>query len=325
VIDLDPNDRQITIEFASLDYRDQQKIQYAYRLTSDQWIKMGTQHTLSFSDLTTGQHYLNVRSTNSEGIWLDNQISCLIIVNPWWWQTWWFRIGIILLGTGALVMVIRFYYRRKLERQKIILERQQAVEKERTRIATDMHDDLGANLTRIKFLSETIGIKKQKHETIDDEISSIGHYSNDMIDKMGEIVWALNEKNDSLTDLLAYTRSYAVGYLSQNGIQTHVEMPEQIPDVFVSGDFRRNVYLTVKEALHNIVKHSRADNVDIRIKIDKQLFIRIHDNGRGFDERNIRPFSNGIPSMKKRITSLGGNLDIEKTAGSTIILEVPLP
>ena len=326
VIELKPNDLFITVEFSSLDYNDQQKIQYAYRMNdTNEWIKMGNQHLLSFSNLAAGNHFLSIRSTNSEGIWLNNDIACLIIVHPWWWQTWAFRVGIACLGIGLLMAAIRFYYQRKLEKQKIILERRQAVEKERTRIATDMHDDLGANLSRIKFLIETIGIKKQKREGIKDEISSIRHYAHEMIDKMGEIVWALNEKNDSLSDLLAYSRAYAVEYLSQNGIQSNVQIPKEIPSLFVSGEFRRNVYLSIKEALHNIVKHSQADTVDICVETQMQLFIRIHDNGRGFDETNIRPFSNGIVNMKKRIANLGGNFEIINTEGSTIILIVPLP
>ena len=325
VIELKPNERHITIEFASLNYYDQKKIQYAYRLNSDEWITMGNRHTLSFSDLATGDQHLYVRSTNSEGMWLTNEIACLIIVQPWWWQTWWFRIGLVWLAIGLFIAATRFYYRRKLEKQKVILERRQAVEKERTRIATDMHDDLGANLSRIKFLSETMGIKKQKQETIEDEITSIRHYSHEMIDKMGEIVWALNEKNDSLSDLLSYTRSYTVEYLSQNGLQSSIETPIQTPTTFVSGEFRRNVYLTVKEALHNIVKHSGASKVDIRVEAGKHLLISIHDNGKGFDEKNIRPFSNGIPNMKKRIGTLGGSLEIKNTDGSTITLVVPLP
>src|SRR5688572_33192101 len=139
-----------------------------------------------------------------------------------------------------------------------VLEKKQAIQKERTRIATDMHDDLGAGLSRIKFLSETIGIKQQQQQAVEEEISSIRNYSHEMIDKMGEIVWALNEKNDTLSDLLAYTRSYAVEYLSQNGIKSIIEKPEQFPQTFVSGEFRRNICLTVKEALHNIVKHAQA-------------------------------------------------------------------
>jgi len=170
-----------------------------------------------------------------------------------------------------------------------------------------------------------MGNKKQKQETIDDEINSIRDYSHEMIDKMGEIVWALNEKNDSLSDLLSYTRSYTVEYLSQNGLQSIVETPVQTPSIFVSGEFRRNVYLTVKEALHNIVKHSGANKFDIRVEPGQQLFISIHDNGKGFDEKNIRPYSNGITNMRKRIATLGGHLEIKNTDGSTITLVVPLP
>ena len=206
-----------------------------------------------------------------------------------------------------------------------MFEKQQAIEHERTRIATDMHDDMGAGLSKIKFLSEIIGIKKQQQEPIEEDIGKIRAYSHDMIDKMGEIVWALNEKNDSLSDLLAYTRAYTVEYLSQNGIQSSVQTSEQFTNLFVSGEFRRNIYLTVKEALHNIVKHSQATAVSVNVETNKELFISIHDNGIGFDVKNIRPFSNGLSNMKKRIESLGGNLEIKNTEGSTITMIVPLP
>ena len=325
ILELKPDDHNITVEFATLDYNNLQKIHFAYRINATEWIKIGNQHVLSFSNLAPGRHHLYVRCTDGEGAWLDNGIACQIIVQPWWWQTWWFKTGIALLGIGLLGSAIRFYYQRKLEKQKVVLERQQAVEKERTRIATDMHDDLGASLSRIKFLSETIAIKKQKEEGIEEEISSIRHYSHEMIDKMGEIVWALNEKNDSLSDLLAYTRAYAVEYLSQNGIQSSVQTPEQIPDVFIHGEFRRNVYLTVKEALHNIVKHAQASKADIHIETGNELLLRIHDNGKGFNESDIRPYSNGLANMKKRIAALGGSLDIENTDGSTITVTIPIP
>ncbi len=119
---------------------------------------------------------------------------------------------------------------KQIKKQKLQFEKQQAIEKERTRIATDMHDDLGAGLSRIKFLSETIGIKKQQQQSFDDDIGKIREYSHEMIDKMGEIVWALNEKNDTLSDLLSYTRSYAVEYLSQNGIACTVTCTGTFPN-----------------------------------------------------------------------------------------------
>ena len=97
VIELHPSDKYLTIDFASLDFSDQQKIQYEYRINDNPWIRTGTQHTLSFSDLATGNHHLYVRSTNSEGIWMNNMIHCLIVVHPSWWQTWWFRVGVAIV------------------------------------------------------------------------------------------------------------------------------------------------------------------------------------------------------------------------------------
>ena len=145
-----------------------------------------------------------------------------------------------------------------------------------------------------------------------------------MIDKMGEIVWALNEKNDTLSDLLSYTRSYAVEYLSQNGIVCTVNAPDHFPSTFVSGEFRRNIYLTVKEALHNIVKHSQASAVTLKVDINSKLSLEIKDNGTGFDKTKIRPFSNGLSSMESRISNINGKFEILNTIGTTIKIIVPL-
>jgi signal transduction histidine kinase/ligand-binding sensor domain-containing protein len=326
IIELQHNDRYISVEFAALGYNDLQKIQYAYRFgAGGEWIKLGNQHVLSFSALPTGRHHLYVRSTNMEGAWLDNAIACSIIIHPAWWQTWWFRLLAAFTVMAISTLVVRSYTRRKLARQRAMLERQRAIERERTRIATDMHDDLGAGLSRIKFLSETIGIKKQQHLPVEEEMGSIRSYSHEMIDKMGEIVWALNEKNDSLSDLLAYVRGYAVQYLSDNHIECRVDAPDQFPALFVSGEFRRNVYLTVKEALHNVVKHANARHVHILISIGEQLFISIRDDGRGFDESDIRRFSNGLDNMKRRIGSIGGRLEIKNNKGTTVAFSAPLP
>jgi signal transduction histidine kinase len=146
-----------------------------------------------------------------------------------------------------------------------------------------------------------------------------------MIDKMGEIVWALNEKNDSLIDLLSYTRSYAVEYLSQNGIHCTVNFPEHLPSSFVSGEFRQNIFLAVKEILHNVVKHSRANNVNIAIQLSHDMAIQIKDDGIGFDRTNIRPYSNGLTNIEKRMKDIGGVMEIQNSNGTTVNMRMPLP
>jgi signal transduction histidine kinase len=145
-----------------------------------------------------------------------------------------------------------------------------------------------------------------------------------MIDKMGEIVWALNEKNDTLSDLLSYTRAYTVEYLFEYGIECHMEFPDNFPSVFVSGEFRRNIFLIIKEALHNVVKHSRATEVLLSIHVNQQLSIRLKDNGTGFDKNNLRPFSNGLSNMQSRAKEIGGELEIINSEGTLVNLVIPL-
>jgi signal transduction histidine kinase len=244
---------------------------------------------------------------------------------PPFWSTWWFlsvTFLIILFLAGSLV---RYYYARKLEKQKLILEKKQALEKERTRIATDMHDDLGAGLSRIKFLSETIGIKQQQHLLVEEEIHLIRHYSHEMIDKMGEIVWALNEKNDSLSDLLSYTRAYAMEYLAENGLESQIDKIPPMGKVMVNSEFRRNIYLSVKEVLHNVIKHAIARKVFIQFRMTDTLMISIMDDGVGFDEKDFQPFGNGLNNIRKRMTELGGQVEIITGKGTKVILTAPLP
>lgn len=319
--------RNITFHIASPTFIDEKQVQYSYRLKgsgNNEWSEPGTNADIVLLNLTPGKYTLEVTASFPSTSYKPKQLSYSFEILPPWWETWWFRLAMGSVIILAAMYAIRFYYRRKLEKQMSLLEKQQAIEKERTRIATDMHDDLGAGLSRIKFLSETIGIKKQKQIPIEDDISSIRQYSHEMIDKMGEIVWALNERNDSLSDLLSYTRAYAVEYLSQNGIQSVVNAPDQLPAGFVSGEYRRNIYLSVKEALHNIVKHSGAQQVVITVELDHWLVITIADDGAGFSTRDINPYSNGLMNMKKRMTDIGGSLEIVHEKGTTIRLKAPV-
>jgi len=317
----------LSFNFTATSFLNEKQVLYSYRLqggTNNQWSEPSNNTTVSFIDLPPGDYSLDIKANFPAGRYAEQSISYKFSITPAWWQTWWFKSIAGLLIIGLLIIGFRLYYRRKLEKKMAILEKQQAVEKERTRIATDMHDDLGAGLSRIKFLSETIGIKKQQHEPIEEDVNKIREYSHEMIDKMGEIVWALNEKNDSLSDLLSYTRAYTMEYLAQNGINCKTEMPDNFPSVFVSGEFRRNVFLTIKEALHNVVKHSQATEVKLTVNINHHLTIDLKDNGTGFDQNNIRSFSNGLSNMESRVKEIGGKIEIRNKQGTVVNLSIPL-
>jgi signal transduction histidine kinase/ligand-binding sensor domain-containing protein len=308
-------------------YIDEKQTRFSYLLEgsgNDSWSEPSTNSSINFVNLSPGEYTLKAKAIFLHGLYPASESATSFTILPPWWLTWWFK-SIVLIAVIALTLVVlKYYINRKLEMQRLSLEKKQAIEKERTRIATDMHDDLGAGLSQIKFLSEAIGMKRQKHLPIEEEVSSIRSFSDEMIDKMGEIVWALNEKNDTLSDLLSYTRSHAVEYLAQNGITCHIEDPEDIPSLNVSGEFRRNIYLTVKEALHNIVKHAQATDVSITVGVARCLTIKIKDNGIGIDNSSPSPFGNGLTNMRNRMKELGGNFEIENKDGTVAIIKAPL-
>jgi signal transduction histidine kinase len=317
-------------------FLDESLTRFSYLLegsTEARWSTPSDQSAINFVNLPPGDYVLHVKARFLSGLYPDETGVYSFRIRPAWWQTTMFKTAMAILVAVLIGWAIRNYTVRRLEAQRVVLERQRAVEKERTRIATDMHDDLGAGLSRIKFLSDTIGIKQQMQKPIDEEISGIREYSKEMIDKMGEIVWALNQKNDLLSDLLSYTRSYAAAYLMQAGISSQIDAPEEFPNRFVSGEFRRNVYLVVKEALHNIVKHSEAQTVSMKIAVHRELKIVLADDGIGFDRSSIRPFANGVHNMELRIRELGGTLTIESSCtapaagtsqGTTVTMVVPI-
>lgn len=130
------------------------------------------------------------------------------------------------------------------------------------------------------------------------------------------------KKNDSLNDLIAYTRAYAMEYLSQSGIECTIELPKET-SYYVSGEFRRNIFLSMKEILHNIVKHAQASCVVIHIEIKKEFIITVKDNGKGFAREEIRAFSNGLYNIEKRMKDINGKCEIKSSNGTLIRLLAP--
>jgi signal transduction histidine kinase/ligand-binding sensor domain-containing protein len=315
-----------SFNFSPIAYFHPGECNFEYKLENydENWIRSGATSYTRYSKTPPGKYLFRLRVLDNQGRASPNEKTLEIEIAKSFWQSNFFKLSMLAVILFAGWIFLKWYSNEKMKKQKREMEKLQAIEKERTRIATDMHDDLGAGLSRIRFLSEMIGLKKQKQESFDDDISKIREYSHEMIDKMGEIVWALNEKNDTLSDLLAYTRAYAVEYLMQNGIACTVQAPDHFPSTFVSGEFRRNIYLTVKEALHNIVKHAQASSVIIKMQVDRQLQVEIRDNGTGFDPGRVRSFSNGLSNMEARIKNINGKFGIEIGSGTTVKIQVPL-
>jgi signal transduction histidine kinase len=201
--------------------------------------------------------------------------------------------------------------------------RQQAVERERSRIAKDIHDDLGASLTLIAVLGDLA-----KQEKAAERIEKMASTARQAVKSLDEIVWAVNPRNDTLAHLIDYTGQFAVDYLRAAGLRCLLDLPEQAPQREISTVVRHNVFLVVKEALQNIVKHAQATEVWLRVNATSQgLRIVIEDNGGGFERAPENAMADGLRNMQQRMKELGGECRIASRvgAGTEIVVELPWP
>ena len=196
-----------------------------------------------------------------------------------------------------------------------------AQQEERERISADMHDELGAGMTAIRLMSEIARNKMKENTPV--EIEKISQSANDVLNKMNAIIWSMNSGNDTVDNLISYIRSYALEYFENTPIHCKVLTPEDIPGKELTGDKRRNLFLSIKESLNNALKHSQASEISITISINQDLSIRIADNGKGIDMQNLRKFGNGLKNISRRMESIGGTFAIENNNGTITTLILP--
>jgi signal transduction histidine kinase len=206
----------------------------------------------------------------------------------------------------------------KLETERKEMEKQVAVmaakQDERNRISVDMHDELGSGVTAIRLMSEIVK-SKMKDETLP-EIEKISNSANELLNKMNTIIWTMTSSNDTVENLVAYIRSYAVEFFENTSIDCCFVMPASVPHREISGEKRRNIFLSVKEALNNVVKHSQSSEVRINVVVNDRLVIEIQDDGVGINLEKLRKFGNGLNNMKKRMASIDGEFAIENQEGT---------
>jgi signal transduction histidine kinase len=280
-----------------------------------------------------------VIACNNDEVWNNTGASLSFTVLPQVWQTWWFKAAAMLLGAAlvaaSVTWVIRGRVRRKLEQ----LERQRALERERARIARDIHDDLGANLTHITLLSQSARGELEAGHSAAADLDQIYTTARELTRAMDEIVWAVNPKHDTLDSLVAYLGRFGQTFLSGFGVRCRLDLPLRLPAWTLTSEIRHNVFLAFKEALHNIVKHAAATEVHISLEQQPDGFmLLVADNGRGFDPAALdggsgpdadpaRPASgNGIQNMQRRLAELGGRCewDTAPREGTRVRIIVPI-
>lgn len=306
------------------------QIRYFLKNYDDHWTYPGGPNAKArYTKLPPGNYELIVQAANSDQLWNKNLSKLSFVINPPFWQTWWFRIAMILIFAFLLAWGIRQYIKRRLwikdlqlREQSAKLEKNEAVQEERNRIAAEMHDDLGSGLSSMRFLSDNIKGKIQD-ATLLKSLEKISQHSNTLIEQMGEIIWSFNTRFDSLPSLLSYTRRYALEYLEEYQINCHFSDFSNVPEWSVNGSVRRNLFLVIKECLHNIVKHAKTKDVYIQVTIEHQLLhIVVRDQGIGL-KLDGSEFGNGLSNMESRIKKIGGDFQLKSSSlGTTMIIQI---
>lgn len=310
-LDLQSDQRQISVDFLGLGASLGEKLKYEYRFGDADWTET-TERTLNFANLTADDYRLEIRAQTADRIYSQTPASISFRIAVPVWQRWWF-----ILLVGVLIgLVIYIFYQNRLKR---MLE----IERTRTRIATDLHDDIGSNLTKISIMSEVARrIEGEKQQEV---LGSIADISRVSVSSMSDIVWAINPKKDSFLELVRRMRSFAETTLEQADISLEFNAPDVSNDLNLDADVRRNVYLIFKESLNNIVRHSQAKKVEIDFTVlHNKLILTVADNGKGF-ELNGDSDGNGLPNMKRRAADLQGKLEVVSFPGkgARVVLEVP--
>ena len=315
---LRPSQNQVRLDFVGLGFAPGELLRYQYRLQgADQdWSPPTEQRSVNYASLSPGHYLFRVRAVNSEGTASLEPAAVALTILPPAWQTWWFR---VLAGTALALLAYALYRYRMAQ----LL----AVERIRVRIATDLHDDVGASLSQIAILSE---VARRRIENADVQaaspLSEIAAVSSELVDAMSDIVWAINPKHDHLGNLEYRLRRFANDVLGARNLNVEFRATAADPDLRIDADLRRQVLLIFKEAVNNIARHSGADQATVEFTVAQDsLLLRVVDNGKGFDPAAAAD-GNGLANIRKRASDLSAAVELESVLnqGTTLTLRVPL-
>ncbi len=320
---------ELEFRYTALSYAAPEKNQFKYKLKGFDagWVDAGTRRAAFYNSVPPGSYEFQVVACNNDGVWNEIGSAIKLTLQPHYWQTKSFKglLGLTLFGLVAGMARYVTWKRVRIKMQQ--LEQQHAIEKERTRIARDMHDELGARLTEIRVLSDLTGRSKDRPAEVEVKSRRISAAAGELIGNLHSIVWAVNPANDSLEKLSDFICGFAQPFLEAAGIRCRFELQEQLPECRLSSEVRHHIVLAIKEALNNAVKHAEASEVKISLSVkNSKLTVSIADNGKGFQSTNTSSFGNGLQNMEKRMRNIDSSYQLLTAAGqgTTIRLEIPL-
>jgi signal transduction histidine kinase/ligand-binding sensor domain-containing protein len=312
-----------------------ERVRFKYNLEpgDPEWHDAEGQRVAFFTNLRPGKYTFRVKACNQNGAWNKEAASLSFSLAPYFWQTWPFY---TLCVAGAGLAAFGLHHRRvTVLRRFDSLEREQVLQNERARIARDLHDDLGANLTGIALKADLA----QRH--VDgprvSQLADIAAGARALVDNMRGTVWALNPCQDTLENLARFLAQQVENFVTDGGLRCRLELPDTFPEITVPSPARYHIHLVIKEALHNSLKHAWASEIRFSLEVNREILsLRVSDNGIGFDPKN-HPLSasngetagsrgHGLVNMRQRVENLGAQWEFRSAPGrgTSILIHIPI-
>jgi ligand-binding sensor domain-containing protein/two-component sensor histidine kinase len=311
------NQNLISFDYTSISFRYENGILYQYMLEGldDSWGDFTDRRYISYNSLPPGKYTFKVRVKSVNGIVSKQIATFAFVIRPPIYKTWWF----LLLSAITLILIASLAYQYRV---KQLLK----VERLRTRIATDLHDDIGSTLSSISILSEIMSSQIEDNPKFADMIRKIGFNARNMLESMDDIIWAVNPSNDKFQNLGLRIREYAIPLFESKNIKFQIHFSEQLTLMHLPMDIRRNVYLIAKEAINNLVKYSECGQAEIEcMEQHPYMVLKVQDYGKGFDPC-ASTSRNGLKNMQRRAEQIKAKLEVVSTPGkgSSIVLQVKI-
>jgi len=312
-LDLGPSENNVSVDFLGIGTSLGEDLRYQYRLegADDDWSAPVAERTVTFANLAAGTYRLLVRAVDADGRASAVPAAVAFTIAAPVWRRWWFVTLAAALVCGAAYALYRVRVAKLL-----------AVERIRTRLASDLHDDIGTNLTKIAVLSEVANYRLGSGVG-DRSLAEIADISRESVAAMNDIVWAINPGRDGVRDLGRRMRQFANNAFAASDVDVRLSAPDA-DEAKLDGDVRRQVYLVFKEAVNNAVRHSECSAVEVTLAVDgRELTLTVADDGRGFDP-STESEGNGLASMHRRAAAIGARLDVrsDEGRGTTVTLAV---
>jgi signal transduction histidine kinase len=316
---LPPGHSKIEFAFTALSFNSPENVQFRYRLKGfdTEWVEAGTQRSARYPRLPAGHYEFEVTACNEAGVWNKTGFHLPLVVQPFFWQTWWFGMLLVVTFTVLVIAVVRYVSFRRLRRRMRLLEQQAVLDKERARIAKDLHDDLGASMTQMTLVLELALQQRTEPDAVIGTVHDGLHAAREAIKSLDAAVWAVNPINNTLPELVAYIGQFGMEFLQRANIRCDLDLPDHPPERPVSAELRHSLFLIVKEALNNVVRHAHASEVRLQILItDATLDLLIADNGRGIEQKPDDTLADGLRNMRQRAEELNAQFQIESAPGA---------